>query len=41
MRDHSKLRAFELDDEHDSSTYESKIVEAEKVLGALLQSVRK
>ena len=38
MRDHRKLRAFELADE--VSSCESRIVEAEKVLGALLRSMR-
>jgi hypothetical protein len=66
MRDHTKLRAFELADEvvlliyratvgfpnplskrlgyfdgYDISACESKIVETEKVLGALLRSMRK
>jgi|SaaInl7_200m_RNA_FD_contig_51_838085_length_430_multi_2_in_0_out_0_2 hypothetical protein len=40
MRDRTKLRAFELAEEHDSSNCELKIVEAEKVLGALLRSMR-
>ena len=40
MRDHTKLRAFELADEHEISNCDSKIVEAEKVLGALLRSIR-
>ena len=38
MRDHRKLRAFELADEVTSCL--SKIVEAEKVLGDLLRSMR-
>jgi hypothetical protein len=38
MSAHTKLKAFELADECDISNCESKIVEAEKVLGALLQA---
>ena len=40
MGDHTKRRAFELADEHDISNCESKSVEAENVLGALLRSMR-
>ena len=47
MRDHTKLRAFDLAkrlgyfDEYDFYGCESKIVETEKVLGALLRSMRR
>jgi hypothetical protein len=40
LRDHTKLRAFELADEATILTYDSKLLETEKVLGALIRSLR-
>jgi hypothetical protein len=40
MRDHTKLRAFELADEVAILTYDSKLLETEKVSGALIRSLR-
>ena len=41
MRDHTKLRAFELADESEINKLEQKIIETEKVPGALIRSLRK